>query len=100
MAGAARAGSRRTHGGGPTGPNHTRTRTTDDPKPRQPHTPAPDSGRRADRARPQATARRRTRTRLGDPRLQGVALGARAARGAPDHPAVARARSHARRVTP
>ena len=45
---------------------------------------------------PQATAGGRTRTRLGDPRLQGVALGARAARGAAGHPAVARARSHAR----
>src|SRR3954453_13769258 len=78
----------------------TRTRTTDDPEPPQPHTPAPDSRRRADRARTQATARGRTGTRLCDPRLQGIALGARAARGAAGHPAVARARSRARRMTP
>jgi hypothetical protein len=32
----------------------------------------------------------RTRARLGDPRLQGVALGARAARRAAGYPAIAR----------
>ena len=54
----------------------------------------------ASRSLARADARTPVTLGLGDPRLQGVALGARAAGGAAVHPAVARARSHARRMTP
>ena len=63
----------------------------------QPHSSPPDPGCRTDRARPQATAGGRPRAWLGDSRLQGLALLGRTSRGAAGDPAVARARSHARR---